>query len=111
MSPQVRIAHTITQQLGGMKFVAMTGANSFVATAKGVRFKVPRYPHLRINVVEIDLNGRDLYDVRFLRQWPRRKGPVIDLRPKVELIEAFEDIDCEQLRPVFERVTGLATRL
>lgn len=61
------IAETILAQLGGNKFIAMTGARGFVETAhgRGLWFRLPRKAKDGINVVTITLDASDTYSLRF----------------------------------------------
>lgn len=98
------VAATILTQLGGRKFIAMTGAKNFLALNDGeggMRFNIPRFPGVKINLIEIVLNGSDLYDVKFSR--------VHGLTLKE--ISSHTDIYFDQLRDLFEKETGLRTSL
>ena len=58
------IAKTILQQLGGNKFVVMTGAKSLCGGENYLSFRIPgTMTRDRINYVKITLNSMDLYDV------------------------------------------------
>ena len=96
------IANTILEQLSprginGLR--AMLGACNFAAQASGVtfRFKGSR----RMNLAQITLNGMDTYDLEF---WQVTPG-------KFRRIDYRNDIYNDNLREVFERVTGLRTGL
>jgi len=98
------VASTILMQLGGRRFIAMTGAKNFLALndgCGGMRFNIPRFPGVKINLIEIVLNGSDLYDVKFSR--------VHGLALKE--ISSHTDIYFDELRGLFERETGLRTSL
>ena len=64
------VAQTILSQLGGGRFVMMTGAKHLMSTSTqrgGLRFQLPATPHFvknRIRVMEIVLTEADLYDLR-----------------------------------------------
>lgn len=94
------IAQTILQQLGGNRFITMTGAKSFVNGHSYLQFRIPRNAS-KGNVVVIALNKNDLYDVSFKR-----------IRNyQVETMLERNDVSVEQLREMFENVTGLKTSL
>ena len=98
------VASTILMQLGGRRFITMTGAKNFLALndgCGGMRFNIPRFPGVKINLIEIVLNGSDLYDVKFSR--------VHGLALKE--ISSHTDIYFDELRGLFERETGLRTSL
>ncbi len=90
------VAQIIYQQLGGSRFQAMTGASSFSGFENTLSFKLPKGRGVRIT-----LNGKDLYDITFLRM---RKF-------EVETVATRNDVDCEALKGVMEELTGLALSL
>ena len=61
------------------------------------RFKGSR----QANICQVYLNGKDLYNLRFLSY----------RRTYLHLEGEYMDIDCEQLREIFESFTGLRTGL
>ena len=87
------IAEEIVRQLGGRRFILMTGAYDFVTLDSGVRFKLPNGV-----IVEILLEPTDTYRVRFLKATG-------------EVISEYEDIYNDQLQELFTRETGLKTHL
>lgn len=93
------IAQTILQQLGGGRFIAMTGARNFIASEASdgrglLRFAVPR-----IGIVTITLTAMDDYIVRIIAP---RTGAEKAMR---------EGVYADNLQAVFSKMTGLATRL
>ena len=109
-----QIAATILNQLGGNRFIAMTGAKNFLATGDGLRFSIGRNAS-KANRVEIKLNGLDLYDIEFTKHRPfsikidHKKGEVKTIEEQTTTIRKFEDIYCDQLQELFTEVTGLYT--
>lgn len=97
------IANTILSQLGGSRFVAMTGAKNFVAIEKGLQASIGRGAKNKANKVRITLTPADLYDVEFYRFSSR----TFDC-PSVGKVEG---VDAESLARVFTNATGLDTRL
>jgi len=100
----MQIAETILAQLGGNRFVAMTGAKGFCATGDGLSFKLPsatRADGKRVNHVRVTLNGSDLYDVSFYYLTTKALAVVSDSR----------DVYAEDLQETFTAGTGLYTRL
>jgi hypothetical protein len=96
------IAQTIIDQLGGNRFIAMTGANRFYAFADGVSFRIPtRSAKNGINSCTITLTPDDLYDVEF--------GTVRAMKYKAK--STSEGIYCDQLQELFTAETGLYTHL
>lgn len=90
------ITSTIFEQLGGNKFVAMTGAKlryyekekELVVFFKGRR---------KIDALSIILEPTDLYTMVFT------KNGILARR--------FENVSCDMLQDIFTDVTGLATHL
>jgi len=94
------VAQEILSQLGGQQFKAMTGANNFGATDNSMSCKI--MPNQTgANYVIIKLNALDYYDIEFVSV---RAG-------KRKVKESYQNIDCEQLRGIFEDATGLRTSL
>ena len=98
------IAKTILQQLGGNKFIVMTGAKDFTVQSSGLLFKLPsNFAVNKSNVVEIILDhGTDTYNVTFSR---------FGRDYKLTKISEHTDIYWDMLTTLFERETGLKTRL
>lgn len=96
----MEIATIIRKQLGGNKFSAMTGAKNFIAICNGLQFRIP-YP--KINLIEIKLNNKDLYDITFMK--------CIFSKGKITSTHTVEGIYHDKLCTVFEEHTGLRTSL
>ena len=94
------IAKTILQQLGGGQFVAMTGAKNFGTTGNDLSFKIGRNSK-SITHVSIELNGFDLYDVKYFRI----RGA------KRTLVHEDNNVYCDMVAAGFETATGLYTHL
>ena len=96
------IAKTILAQLGGNKFVAMTGAKNLVDTGNGLMFSLPsRFAKNGINKVVITLTPADEYDMEFYKL----RGV------KCDLVDKIEGVYCDQLQGIFKSYTGLDTHL
>ena len=96
------IAKTILEQLGGNRFVTMTGAKHFGDTGNGLAFQVPSsLTKNRINAVKVILDPSDTYTVKFLRITSK----------ELKTISEFSMIYCDQLAELFETETGLYTHL
>ena len=92
MTDSKQIATTILNQLGANKFISMTGAKEFSALKEGLRFRLPaRLANRGINIVLIELNGKDLYNLRFYKH----KGA------ELVLIQSEEDVYADTLTAVF----------
>lgn len=95
------VGQIILQQLGGNKFIAMTGAKMFVQSDNSLQFRIPKFPGVKVNFVKIILEPSDTYRVQFMKI----RGTTF------ETIAEREDIYAENLKDVFTRVTGLRTSL
>ena len=95
-------AGLIIKQLGGSKFIAMTGAKDFVKDDKKqlITFKIGRNSK-SINYVRIKLNSIDTYNMDFLMI---RAG-------KITVKSRAEGVFNEQLESVFNQHTGMNTLL
>jgi hypothetical protein len=95
------IAKTIISQLGGNRFVAMTGAKNIMVDGEGVSFWIPLSNG--INRVNVTLDCNDTYRVTFSK-WNARKLCNV-------IVYTVANVYCDQLAPIFENQTGLFTRL
>ena len=107
-----RVASTILLQLGGRRFLVMTGARDLQTLGQtavregargGLRLRINRtnYERRKVNRVEILLDADDTYTVRssFVRVG------------KATTVAEQSDVYCDQLQDVFERQTGMLTSL
>ena len=98
------IANVILSQLGGNRFIAMTGACNL---GHGVNSKGESYLSFKFkgskkfNYCAISLNGNDLYDMQFIKmvKFDRR------------MVKDCPDNYNNEINHVFETMTGLLTRL
>jgi hypothetical protein len=98
------VAQTILDQIGGNQFITMTGSSSFVNTGNGLRMKLSRNKS-GANYLNIELNGRDLYNMTFSSI--RTQNWEIVSKTKFDI----QDIYADQMFRIFEQVTGLYTKL
>ena len=96
----LQVAKTILEQLGGNKFIAMTGAKNFVGSETGLSFKIGRNAK-SISHVRIELDPSDTYTIKFLRV---RKH-------EVKEISSFSGVYFDSLQSVFTANTELYTSL
>jgi hypothetical protein len=99
-SANLDVAKTILEQLGGKKFIVMTGAKNLVGSKNSLSFNIGRNAG-SINGVRIELRPSDLYTISFLRI---RKGDV-------KTVKEFKDVYADQLQELFTQVTGMYTHL
>jgi len=89
------------KQLGGNRFIMMTGAKHFGVGPNGMSFKIGKNSK-RVNHVTIDLDrGRDLYNMKF--DWVTIKG--------IKNKKTLKGIYADQLQDMFTKYTGMYTSL
>lgn len=94
------VAKEILRQLGGNKFIAMTGAKNLSGAENYLIFKIGRNSS-SANWVKIVLNGKDLYDVSFIQvRGSERK-----------ILKTYDDVYFDQLQRIFTSFTGMDTHL
>lgn len=101
------IAQQILEQLGGNKFLAMTGAHTLGTSGSDLTFRLPRSarPRNGINFVTIAYRRiPDTYDVTF-----HKLGTGYSLESIV--VRKVEGVQAPQLRSIFTDTTGLETSL
>ena len=108
----VERATTIVNQLGGNKFLAMTGSKNIMALENGVRMDLVKNMS-GANKLYITLNGLDLYDMKFIKYTPGRlnKKTFAYTDDKTTDIQEYEGIYADQLQELFKVTTGLDTTL
>lgn len=94
----MRAAKIILEQLGGGRFLAMTGAKNLVGGEGALRFDLPKSHKMRIS-----LTAADLYKLEYWK-WARGKLELV-------LLEESDGIFNDMLQAEFTRITGLHTRL
>jgi len=100
--PDLTISKTILAQLGGRRFIAMTGARDFIGGTDYLMFRLPRgLAKNGINKVKITLDWTDTYIVEAMRL-----GPVA-----CEILEKVDFVYADALQSVFTSLTGLDTHL
>lgn len=100
----LEVARTISQQLGGGKFRAMTGAKNFVGSKDSLSFRIPGgggFAKDGINAIHVKLTPSDEYDMTFSRI----------AGGKSKTVHEVKGLHAEDLQRVFTEKTGLRTRL
>lgn len=92
------VADTIRQQLGGQRFVAMTGARNFVSAGNALQFRLPRMTGVRVRYVRVELTSDDLYNVSFYDT-------------SLRVVSKATGVYADRLQAVFAEATGLDTHL
>lgn len=97
------VSRTILQQLGGHRFLVMTGAKNLVGADKYLTMRLPRGAAKdAITGVKIELTPLDTYDIEFYK-FTRAHDLIV--------VSRATDIYADSLQEVFTRYTGLNTRL
>ena len=99
----MHVANTILGQLGGNRFVAMTGAKDLLGDESSLQFKLPRGAKHGVNAVRVTLDPSDTYTVTFYKIG--RRG--LDVQVLAERTFVY----AHALADVFTAETGLYTRL
>ena len=88
-----KVAMEILRQIGGKRFIMMTGANQFLSGKNWMAFKLPRAKDGNRRV-KITLNSMDTYDIKFM-----------SLGGKTN--KSIKGIYNDQLKDIISRYTGL----
>lgn len=110
------VAKEILTQLGGKKFLLMTGCKDLLGDEKSLRMRLVKNKS-QANYLEITLGGDDLYTMRFFYHREARYKVLPELKkvqeiPAVEKeVKQVEGVYCDMLCPIFTEVTGLETRM
>ena len=97
----MKVAKTILEQLGGNKFVAMTGAKNFGGTEDSLSMRIGRNSS-NSNYLKITLNSMDLYDMEFCK--------LTKLGEKKSVTE-YNNVYNDLMRGTFTAHTGMYTTL
>lgn len=103
------IANTILEQLGGARFIVMTGSKDFVGDKNSLTMKLARNAS-KANMLKITLTSMDDYTVEFYRYSAGHFTKSYEWKEaKRTTIRQFTGIYCDQLQELFTEVTGLYT--
>ena len=96
------IAIEILRQLGGNKFIAMTGARNFVCDDDSMSFKLSQtMTKDRISHIKITLNCMDTYNITYY-----------NIRGiNIKIIDTFEGAYNDMLQTIISNRTGLSLGL
>lgn len=96
----MKTSQSILNQLGGNRFIAMTGSKNFVDLGNGLSMSLTRN---KINAkwLNITLDENDTYTMEFL---------TADKSLNIKTKAKFENIYCDMLENIFSQTTGLFTR-
>lgn len=108
----MKVADTILEQLGGNKFLAMTGANHLLADGNTLRMQLPKN-FSKANRLHITLDPDDTYTMRFFRFTAGRfsRKTFTYTEDKVQEVKTYKGVFWDQLQELFTEVTGMYTHL
>jgi hypothetical protein len=99
-------AQEILNQLGGNKFIAMTGSKNIFSTDNGMTLSM----HLTKNIakakyLQITLTENDTYTMIFSKQVGKK------YQEEIVEVKKIENVYADMLNTLFESTTGLRTKL
>ena len=100
-----QVAKIILQQIGGSRFLTMTGSRDLINLGNGLRMSLSRNKTSANRLEIIYDEGADLYNVRFYRQSMNHKTFEVTTKD----IEKIDGVYCDMLEEIFTDVTGLYT--
>lgn len=108
----MRVADIILQQLGGNKFIVMTGAKNLVSDGNTLRMSLPKNMS-KANKLDITLDETDTYTMRFYKYTAGKlnKKTWSWTEDKVTEVKTLDGVYCDMLQEMFTQVTGMYTRL
>jgi hypothetical protein len=95
------VAKEILRQLGGSRFIAMTGAKNLACTENSLTFKISSRNKSKASHIKIKLNSMDVYEMYFMRV----------IKYNVKDVGFADGLYADQLQSVFTDRTGLHTSL
>ena len=95
------VAKTILEHLGGNKFCMMTGAKNLAGDENSLSMRIGRNSS-NSNYLKITLNSMDLYDMKFCK---------LTRKFEEKSITEYSDVYNDMLTEVFEKHTGMYTKL
>lgn len=101
MATDMTVAKTILEQLGGNRFIVMTGSKNFIGSEDSLTFKIGGGTKNKISHCRITLTPMDEYNMEFLRM----------AKFTSKVVTSYEGIYCDQLQELFTEATGFYTRL
>lgn len=106
------VANTILEQLGGNKFIAMTGAKNLLADGNTLIMTLPKNMS-KANRLYITLEADDTYTMHFFKFTPGRlnKKTFEFTEDKVVEVRTIEGVYFDKLQELFTEVTGMYTHL
>lgn len=108
----MRVADTILEQLGGNKFLAMTGASHLLSDGNTLRMNLPKNAS-KANRLWITLNADDTYTMNFFKFTAGKlnKKTFAWTEDKKVDVREIKGVYCDMLQDIFTSVTGMYTHL
>ena len=108
----LRVADIIMEQLGGGRFIAMTGSKKFISDGNTLRMTLAKNKS-EANRLFITLEGDDTYTMRFFYYFPGRmdRKTMTWSEERTKEIAEYRGVLFEELCRIFTAVTGLDARL
>jgi len=104
------VAQTILVQLGGRRFLAMTGAKNLIGDEKSLSMRLPRgFAGNGIDYLTIRLEWDDTYTVESFKE--KRTKSDAPQKAELEMVGRSTNVYCDVLQQVFTSLTGLYTHL
>lgn len=108
----MNVANTILQQLGGNKFIVMTGSKNFLSDGNTLRMHLAKNMS-KANRLEITLDPDDTYTMRFYKYTAGRLNTKTFsfTEDKITEVYTIDGIYFDMLQEIFTNVTGMYTHL
>ena len=102
-----QVAEIILEQLGGSKFMAMTGSKCLTYDNNTLNMILQKNESIANNV-SITLESNDTYKIKFIKFTAGRlnKKTFLFSEPKIKTIAEYEGVYAEDLQKIFTKVTG-----
>jgi hypothetical protein len=115
MTDSKQTASTILQQLGGNKFIDMTGSHTFVCDKNWLRMTLTKNK-IGAKWLRITLNSMDTYDMEFIKEQKTlnkeyAKHGIKIYDGEAVTVKKVEGVYDDMLQQIFTDVTGLRTKL
>ena len=106
------VANIILDQLGGNKFIAMTGAKNFLADGNTLRMTLPKNMS-KANRLYITLEADDTYTMYFFKFTAGRlnKKTFEFTEDKTTEVKTVKGVYFDMLQDIFTQTTGMYTHL
>ena len=102
MSTDMTIARNILEQLGGSRFIQMTGATNISGGERELTFHLKaRITRRRGQIMRITLEANDTYHLELMK--------IVDF--ECQTLESRSGVYVENLKDIFTEMTGLYTAL